>query len=130
MKNQTDLYCKIFIDSTASRNDLVNDVALLFSGTAERATVYTQLGDIDVRENKDFDEELRSDADDGFLHYRFFVDVDPKPARGLDGAVLLISKMLEHFWSNGFRAVASCDYEDSLPNNGGYKMESTLSAKS
>jgi hypothetical protein len=38
-----------------------------------------------------------------------------------DSHIALVNKILTWLWSQKIPAVAASDYEDQLPNNGGYK---------
>jgi hypothetical protein len=49
----------------------------------------------------------------GFLRFRYQIEV----ADGRDVA----PRLLRCLWDNGIPAVASCDFEDEMPENGGYK---------
>ncbi len=69
----------------------------------------------------DFDEQIRKDEENGFLYYRYLLEIEPTEEFGKENAVEFVGKILDYLWSQGFPAVASCDYEELLPNNGGYK---------
>ena len=121
MTTQTDnmeLYCKLFVDVDTTAKDIADDIAQLLGGTVHMDSVETESGFVDVEDNDDFDEQVPCSSDDEFLYYRFYLDIDPSHNQGHKGAVALVSKLLEHFWSSGYPAVAACGYEDELPNNG------------
>ena len=48
----------------------------------------------------------------GFLYFPYRVEAGPKRA---------VERLLPLLWDRGIPAVASCDYEDELPEKGGYK---------
>jgi hypothetical protein len=52
---------------------------------------------------------------DGFLYFPHHVEAGPKRA---------VERLLPLLWDRGIPAVAACDYEHELPENGGYKSRS------
>ena len=48
----------------------------------------------------------------GFLYFPYRVEAGPKRA---------VERLLPLLWDRGIPAVAACDYEDELPEKGGYK---------
>ena len=49
---------------------------------------------------------------DGFLYFSSLIEAGPQE---------LVARLLPALWKRGIPAVASCDYEDELPERGGYK---------
>ena len=74
---------------------------------------------IDVRRNDGFDIIRRNDPD-GFLYYRYYLDIDAVPGQQRVAQVALVEQILECLWEHGYAAVAACDFEDELPRHGGY----------
>lgn len=83
-----------------------------------------EVGEVELRCNKDQDAEFARRFPDGFLHFRYVLEL--YPAKDLNGAAeaTYVGELLKLFWSNGFPAVASGDYEDQLPFGGGYRDSS------
>ncbi len=79
--------------------------------------------EIEVVENLDFDTLKRTRFPDGFLCFRQRIEIFPEgPGDGSpEKQVRLVSALLEGLWLRNVPAVAACDYEDLLPNHGGYK---------
>src|SRR5689334_19229069 len=93
-------------------------------GVPGSGTVRVPQGEIDVRRNRDADSSRASTFPDGFLGFRYTLELYPSPTVDLDGRVATVSKLLNFVWSQGIPAVAACDYEDHLPNGGGYNRRS------
>jgi hypothetical protein len=121
MANNENLYCKIYVDANIPRDELIRIVARLLGGTIDRTTVSTSYSELDIMKNEDFDETLRKTFPDGFLHFRYYVDIESLPGQQRAAQIALVANLLEHLWSLGFQAVAACDYEEQLPRRGGYK---------
>ena len=119
--NEPNYYCSLFIDSDVSREDLTLNLAKFFGVSPDRHYLSNEKGEVGVMKNKDYDSALHQDETDGFLHYRYFLEVEPNEELGKESAVEFVSNTLKYLWSQGYPAVASCDYEELLPNNGGYK---------
>lgn len=119
--DEPNYYCSLFTDSNVSREELILRLAKFFGVSPNRHYLSNEKGEVGILKNKDYDAELRKDETDGFLHYRYLLEVEPKDDLGEENAVNLVGKILEYLWLQNFPAVASCDYEEKLPNNGGYK---------
>jgi hypothetical protein len=66
----------------------------------------------DVDGNHARDDERARDFPDGFLYFRYVIDVGPDEP---------VARLLRLLWDNGIPAVAASDGDDDLPENGGYK---------
>jgi hypothetical protein len=114
-----ELDCAIYID-VPSEDDLM---ALLL---AELPDARRDAGFIDaagialhVDRNDEADAVRRTEFPDGFLYFSHRVEAyaDSPPAADL------VTRLLERLWSEGWPAVAACDYEEKLPHAGGYKAD-------
>ena len=116
MSESPDLYCKVFTNG-ADANSLKKSLSLLFQGFFEMNNMELDHLIIEVRNNPDGKEISRGDGN--FLHWPMLVELD---AEGISDEQTLIeecSRLLHHLWSSGIDAVAACDFEESLPQNGG-----------
>ncbi len=120
----TNLDCKIYVDASISRSQLIETIAKLLDGLAEKNTLRVPDFEIDVLENDEFDEFRRREFPDGFLYFHYIFEIYANTDRQIQDRAALVSKILEHLWSEGFPAVAACDYETELPESGGYKNRS------
>lgn len=120
MDDTTDLDCRIYVDASINKLELLRIIAELVSAPYDRYSVATSFGIIDVLANDDYDENRRLAFPDGFLHFRYLVETYPRP----DGRVescRAVRSVLQYLWSRDMPAVATCDDEDELPERGGYK---------
>ena len=67
---------------------------------------------LDAERNDDYEAARAREFPDGFLHFRFRIEVDSRA---------VTERLLPLLWERGLPAVAACDYEDELPEKGGYK---------
>jgi hypothetical protein len=78
--------------------------------------------EIDIVKNSDFNESESKKFPDGFLSFPFLIEYysngEVKTADIFNATVIL-----EELWKNNIPAIASCDFEDKLPENGGYKSK-------
>lgn len=114
------LYCKIYVDADITLEELINGIALLLSGVVNGQSIFTKIGVLDARKNEEFNEQSRRKFPDGFVYFRYYIDIDSVNGNEKE-YINMIGSMLVYLWSQGWPAVAACDYEDKLPNNGGYK---------
>jgi len=118
MNEELDYYCGLYLDSSREESLLVSDVARLFNSECERNYIHLNECDISILENDDFDEQKRTNPEDGFLFYRYKLEVEPNAELGEENAIAVVSKLLIFFWSKDYPATAACGYEDALPNKG------------
>lgn len=119
MASEEDLYSKVYVNADVARGDLAQLIADSLDGTASHSSVQVGESEIDIEENDDFD-PAQVDTSDGFLFYRYYLDVMPTDVQTRDGQIAVVSQLLESFWSYGWPAVAAADYEEELPRRGGY----------
>jgi hypothetical protein len=112
------LYCKIFIDGAIARKDLIALLAASLSGVVSGHTVVMQHLELDVLDNDDFiDRHKRRDPDD-FIHFRYFLDVEPAAGAARNDYVARVGEVQRMLAGNGLRTVAACSFEDELPLGG------------
>lgn len=114
-----ELYCTIFVDTLVTQQELVRRIAEVVDGHVRMRTIYAPSVFICVHRNEDFDDRRRREPDDGFLFFRFYLEVDAEHGQVRAAQIRLVAQLLEYFWASGMRAVAACDYEDELPRKGG-----------
>jgi hypothetical protein len=116
-----ELVCEIYVDTDAPHDELTERVQQLVNGTTKLWTIYVAEYVIDVRRNPDFDRMHRQDFPDGFLYFRYCLDVFSNLEYQQAEAVKFVSNLLTNLWALGLPAVAACDFEEQLPEKGGYK---------
>ncbi|MEV4172633.1 hypothetical protein [Nonomuraea sp. NPDC049709] len=92
------------IELTARATGATRDGCLLCVGTME----------IEIRRN----DNCTLDGAD-FLHWPIKMEIERGNATSHQ-VIETVSKILGHAWQAGHDAVAACDYEDELPDHGGY----------
>lgn len=113
-----DLYCKIFVNFQGDRLELFEKLkGFLKFNSAEMNSIITNSANIDIYRNEDFNPTTHGD----FLFFEYFLEVYPTEIGSLETQIEIISKLLLYFWELKIYAVAACDFEDKLPQNGGYK---------
>ncbi|EAZ92764.1 hypothetical protein [Crocosphaera chwakensis] len=120
MNKYNNLYCKVFLDTDINREQLLPLIAKLINGKVSRREIETSIAKISVRTNDDFDENQREEFPDGFLYYRFFLDIEPLKDTDQKVYIETLSHFLESLWSLNYKVVAACDFEEELPRKGGY----------
>ncbi|NCD70651.1 hypothetical protein [Mucilaginibacter agri] len=73
--------------------------------------------------NDEFDENLQCQFPNGFLHFQFILEFFFKDEFASDAHIDLINSALKWLWDRDLSVVASCDYEQLLLNQGGYKNQ-------
>jgi hypothetical protein len=119
-----ELDCKIYVEAELEPDDLAKTLAESLSGASLCRTVKTPLCEIDIRMNAEADKARVREFPDGFLFFRYTLEIYPSPAARREDRVALTATLLRLFWSQGLPAVAACDYEDELLFGGGYNNRS------
>lgn len=106
-------YCGLYL------RGLTEDAAIMLAARATGATrdgrlLRVDTIDIEIRHNSDF---THDGAD--FPTWPIKIEIERGNAPG-HKVVDTVSKILTHAWQAGHDAVAACDYEDELPDHGGY----------
>jgi hypothetical protein len=128
MSELSHLDCKIYVDASITREELAGRVSALLSATLDRFTAVVPCGEFDIQRNEDFDETRIAEFPDGFLYFRYLIEVYTHTPNDSDCRAF-VGKILEHFWSQGVPCVAAGDYENELPNGGGYNSRAVPWAK-
>lgn len=114
--------CVIYCTGDINLEDLKLSIENLINGTKITSTYFkTTFYEISIHKNDEFDPSKQIHFPDGFLFFKFLIDIEFEPTVVLKDRAFEISKLLHWFWSSKMPAVASCDFEDLLTNNGGYK---------
>jgi hypothetical protein len=121
MSNAPNMYCKIYVDIEVDKGQLLDQIARAISGSIRMRTVSSSGFQVDLLANQDFDESRRSQGDDQFLFYRYYLDIEPTKIVTYDEYIESVGNLLENLWGSGCKAVAACDFERELPRSGGYR---------
>ena len=128
MTNLNAIDCKIYVESDQMPAAFAPLLAASLgeatrNGTVAR-TLHTPQAEIEVRKNKDANKLRAGEFPDGFLYFRYALEVYASPTSQHAEQVALVDRLLNRLWSQGFPAVAACDYENELPRAGGYNNRS------
>jgi hypothetical protein len=123
LEEKYDLFIKIFVDSDIEKEMLLNTVSNIVNGTIRGSSILTKQAEIFIFNNGDFDEDKRNEGTDGFLYYKYYLEIKPTEDTDDRNYVLEISNLLTNMWNTDFKAIASCDFEDLLPRKGGYNFD-------
>ena len=112
--------CSIYAASNLSENELVFRLADGLVGICSNLSIIEMPGyEISINRNDEFNEEKQKVFPDGFLFFRFIIDLDFVENNNIN-PVSEVNRVLTWFWENNYPAIASCDYEVELLNKGGY----------
>ena len=110
------LFCKMYLDMDGSVRDVNQLVRTILDGKSEDdAMISTSVCSIYIDENDEFDEVMRTTPADGFLYYRYFLDIEPVDGVIRGSYVQALSHLLRGLRKNGCKVVPACDFEDELP---------------
>ena len=109
-----DSFCKIYLNVDANREFVIDQLVELTGG--ERSgirTIENNLLIADVRNNDEYDPSKVVDPLDGFLFYKFLIDVEAKGEFSTKYVELLIN-IIRYYRENNNSIVPACDFEDLL----------------
>lgn len=115
------MYCKIFIskhevDALSLHSNVANYLFEKHSILKNSPTLF----EFEILRNKEFDQQKQTIFPDGFLFFPLFIEIsgsDDNLTFNMD----CVAEVLKYQWSNNYSAIASCNFEHLLPENGGYK---------
>jgi hypothetical protein len=117
-----DLNVDFFIHTDMDIKELVTAIekftTMKFDGhlEAECALYFLRL-----KENRHFDESKVECFNEGFLFYKYRLDVEYDHSNMDRSYITFLSEFLFYLWGHGMKVIASCDFENSLPYGGGYQ---------
>jgi hypothetical protein len=121
------MFCRIYVTcKNINQKSLLIDVCnLLHAELANDAYIEKNGFSIDVRRNQDYDEKKGKYFRDGFLYFPFCIKIDILDGISKIEAAQEVSIILKFLWEKNHTAIASCDFEELLPESGGYKRKSS-----
>lgn len=125
-----ELHCKIYTQSLMNKEAFTGLICELMQGQK------TSLGydlvfpsnaiEVNVTTNDEYNLIEAKNYPDGFLYFRFFIDVyiEKESISNTDKVdfIAFCSKLLTSCWDQGMPAIASSDFETQFPYSGGYKI--------
>jgi hypothetical protein len=117
------LFCEIFVDTERSKDALEQLIAELLDAAVERhgyATTIVGPGyDLDVHRNERVLAPANPQTHD-FVEWPYYLEIDATAEQMRSAQIAVISRLLLGLWEAGLGAVAVCDFEEELPQRGGY----------
>ena len=117
------MFCRIYVaKDNLGKHNLLNSLSdFLHMELIDNSYIEKPYCSIEVRKNDDFDEVKLKKFPDGFLYFPFCIEIDIDENINVNVIANDVSSILTFLWTNNYAAVASCDFENLLPENGGYK---------
>ena len=121
------LRCSIYVEAPLPVEALARCLAARIQAVNEPGPIYAVLRlptvEVEIRANEDASADSARGFPDGFVYFRYKLEVfvDPEANRGEH--VPLVADVLRQCWENGWPAVAACGFEEELPERGGYKCQ-------
>lgn len=107
--------CKVYVDADVADSELVSLTAPLLFMPDDHVSL-----EVDVLKNEDYDSNRRRQFPDGFIYFRYTLDLYMSDAP-LTRKAVIVTRLMKRLWGWGFPAVAACAFEERLPQRGGYK---------
>ena len=107
--------CKVYVDADLSDRELIGLTAPLLFAPDDEVTL-----EVEVLKNEEYDSNRRRQFPDGFVYFRYTLDLYMSGATTTRKAAI-VARLIRRLWEWGYPAVAACAYEDRLPQRGGYR---------
>lgn len=119
------MFCRIYItrESINSKDLLVAVSNLLGAELVSNKYVEKDGYSVEVRSNDEYDKKKEKIFPDGFLYFPFSIEIDILDEITKEDAAGEVGRILEFLWENNYTAIASCNFENLLPEEGGYKSK-------
>lgn len=79
--------------------------------------------ELEIHKNDEFDYKKSQEFPDGFLYFINFLEYFKDEDKYLEEDIYNSRLILETLWENNIPSVAACDFEEELPEQGGYKSK-------
>lgn len=117
------LFCEIFVATDRSKDALAQLIAALLDAAVERHGFVTTISgpgyDLDVHRNKRVLAPADSQTRD-FVEWPYYLEIEAAAEQTRPAQIAVIARLLTGLWEAGLGAVAVCDFEEELPQRGGY----------
>jgi len=116
MKNGSDLYCQIFIDTEMNENEIVKTIKSFINGKimSIETHIKNKILDIQINLNEEYDETRKRDIKSGFLFYPYYLDIFPSENNNEREYISHIKQLISFLEEKNCVVVAACDFEDEL----------------
>ncbi len=112
-----DLFCRVNVQSEMPHGEFVSFLARNIGGVARMNSITTEKLDISVDDNDVFDAAKSCTGEDRWLYFRYTLEIDPAAGVAPGEYIAAVGNLLKSLWSSKMDAVASSDFEGSLPRN-------------
>ncbi|MHC5082986.1 MAG: hypothetical protein ACYTET_03485 [Planctomycetota bacterium] len=90
---------------------LIQDIS---KGEAEGRDVYADIADFYVNKNDSYSWFKKKRSEDGFLFYKYIIEVYPKNGDDFPAFIHFIKNLIMSLKDNGAKVVPASDFEDEL----------------
>jgi hypothetical protein len=114
-----DLYCQCFLrlDDIEKKGDLCIWLNRFFSGNIipyPFDSIETSWCKIHMQKNKGYNMGDQSDPQDGFLYWRYFLDIEPSETTSESEYIRHLRQFIHELKNQGIGVVPACTFEDEL----------------
>lgn len=108
------LYCKVFLDTNLSYEEIFSIVEKNIGGNREALTyIIADWCEISIQRNKEYNvEQYLLDTND-FVYWRYYLDIEPMKSDE-DEYIKKLSDLLKYLKSYCKGVIAACDFEEEL----------------
>jgi len=115
------MFCRIYIVEIETDKTLLKSLSqLLDVPISNKIYIESDLYFLSLRNNEEHDVKKEKEFPNGFIYFKYFIEMDFEDEMDISSIVQLINQVLSFLWKNGYAAVTSCDFEELLLENGGY----------
>ena len=108
------LYCKVFIDTNLSYEELFLKVMTYTEGKKESFRyILTDWCDIFIQKNKEYSEEQYLKNTDDFIYWKYYLDMEPISIKEAE-YIRKVADLLTYLRQYCDGVVAACDFEEEL----------------
>lgn len=117
------MFCRLYVTGRIidRKSLLITLCSLLETEPINDAYIEKDKYSIEVRPNDEYDEMKQRIFPDGFLYFPFSIEIDILDDMPNMHIIKEVGRILKFLWVNNYSAIASCEFEDLLPEKGGYK---------
>lgn len=120
MTEDVDTFATVYVHGPASRRSLAETVGEILGAPADEwCTVVVPDLEVQARDSDEYSEGGSREFPTGFYSFPYLLEFDFASAATPAAAVSQVSAVLRGLWDRGLPAVATAEYGDDLPGDGG-----------
>lgn len=117
----SNLFCQVFVKTNKNEIELIHIINDFLKGEIRSRNIDSTHVSLSVIKNKNTGFNRMNDPIDGFLYYPFYLEIEPSQPIRRAAYIHTVKGMIAFLREKDFIAIPSCNFEDELNEDKGYR---------